>query len=154
MIKPLIFVPTDLERVLDHNLECVGCGGHLAGPCHPTCPFETGRITTATVLRATTRHLRDHRAGNGCAIIEAISATAVGLVRREDVEAAVDDAYRVFIELLIFDGRATDESIRINIGYRFAQVNDVATVARSLYAAAALCDGIDFDADAFGTFTA
>lgn len=152
MMQPTSFEPTTLERVFDHNLECVGCGAHLAEPCNPMCPFETGRISTATVLRATTRQLRDHRSGSGYAIVEAFWAAAGALVRREDREAAADSAYQALIELLILEGAAA-EPIRINIGYRFAECNSGHAVARALYAAAALCDDITFDADAFGEFT-
>lgn len=78
---------------LDHNHECVGCGAHFSDPCHPTCPFETGAIGTAVILRATAAVVRDHPAGIGYSIRDALWTTATDFAGADRAQDMTDQAH-------------------------------------------------------------
>ena len=139
-------------RQTDHNHECVGCGAHFANPCHPACPFETGTFSPTVLLRAATGRLRDNPAGVGYDIGGALFAAAVDLVGRDEAAGATDEAREVLTGFLVDEWGEQAEAIHSQVVYRHGLFADLADIGRSLYAAAARHDGLDFDPDAFGEF--
>jgi len=142
------------DRLFDHNHECVGCGAHLSEPCHPACPFETGMFSLAVLLRAAARRLRENPAGVGYDISAAVFAAGLDLVGEHAAAAVADEAREVLTGYLIDTWGSGAEAIRTGVVYRHGLFTDLPEIALSLYAAAARHDGIDFDPDSFGDFSA
>jgi len=141
-------------RECDHNHECVGCGVHFSEPCHPACPFATGVYRPAVLLRAAARLLREHRGGVGYDVGGALFTAALDLVGEADASGACDEARRILTGYLLDRWGAKAAPIRTELVYRLGLFSDLAEIAMSLYAAAAQHDGIDFDPDTFGDFSA
>jgi hypothetical protein len=141
-------------RQLDHNCECIGCAAQFADPCHPSCPFETGSLRPPVLLRAAAGRLREHPAGVGYNVGGALFAAALDLVGGDEAQSAADDVHEVLTGFLIAEWGEQAEQIRAEVVYRHGLFTDLDDIARSLYAAAARHDGLDFDPDAFGDFPA
>lgn len=139
------------QRRYDHNNDCVGCGVHIAGPCHPGCPFETGAYRPAVLLRASAARLREHPAGVGYSISDAFFAAALDLVGRHEATGAAEQAKHILADFLV-DQQGYAEEIRTQAVHRHGLFTDLPEIARTLYAAAAAHDGIEFDPEEFGEF--
>jgi hypothetical protein len=139
------------SRQFDHNNECVGCGAHISEPHHPTCPFETGMYGPAVLLRAAAIRLREHPAGVGYNISEALFSAALELVGKDQAASAADRGKQVLSDFLVDQWGPSAQEIRSQVVYRHGLFTDLPDIARSMYAAAARHDGIDFDAE-FGEF--
>lgn len=138
------------SRKFDHNNECVGCGAHLSEPCDPTCPLETGAFGPAVLLRAAAGRLREHPAGVGYDISAALFDAALELVGGQVAAGAAEQAKQVLTSFLVDQWGPNVEVIRLV--YRHGLFSDLSEIARSMYAAAASHDGVEFDTEAFGEF--
>lgn len=138
-------------RQYDHNCECVGCGAHLPDPCHPDCPFETGVYRPAVLLRASAARLREHPAGIGYSISDALFAAALDLVSRHEATGTAEQAKHILADFLV-NQQGYAEEIRNQAVHRHGLFTDLPEIARTLYAAAAAHDNIDFDPEEFGEF--
>jgi ferredoxin len=108
--------------------ECVGCGAHFVDPCHPECPFETGKFGPADILRAANRRVRNHPAGVGYDIAAAIFAAAVDLVP-DRAQVIADEARAALADYLVGQWPPKAEAIRNQVIYRhglFAQLAEIA----------------------------
>ena len=144
--------PTTPDRVIDHNNECVGCGAHVCEPCHPSCPFQTGNLGPAVLLRAAARRLREHPAGVGYDIRGALLAAALDLLHPDQATPAAEEVQEILTSFLVQEWGEWAEPIRAELVYRHGLFTDLDNIALSLYAAAARHDGLAFDPDAFGDF--
>jgi len=129
-------------REIDHNNECIGCGAHLANPCHPRCGFETGQFGAAVLLRGAVARLEHHLAGIGYDVAGAVFAAALALVGRERAQREHDLALEVLGRFLIRRGGAQGLPSRAEAVYRFGLFAPRFDIAAALYAAVAGHDGI------------
>jgi len=106
------------------------------------------------LLRAAARRLREHPAGVGYDIGGALFTAALDLVARDEAADAADEAREILTGYLVEQWGAGAEAIRAEVVYRHGLFTHLPEIARSLYAAAARHDGLDFDPDAFGDFPA
>jgi hypothetical protein len=134
----------------DHNDRCIGCGAHLADPCGPDCPMQTGQITAAVVLRYAAPRLPQYPAGVGYDVRDAIFGAAQDLLDSERPYPLAHDAAQILAEYLHQVVNPGSDLSGPQLIYRHGLFVGVAELACELYAAAAHSDGIDFDPEDFG----
>ncbi len=149
-VRTSIHAPATVDRETDHNGKCIGCGVHGSERCYSFCPFETGLIGVATVLRAALRRQAQHPAGVGYSIRGAIFAAAVDLAGYARAQELTDRALVVLTGVLVDQFGPKAEPIRTQVVYRHGLFASREEIGRSLYAAAARHDGIEFNPDEFG----
>ncbi|WP_047891161.1 hypothetical protein [Micromonospora sp. RV43] len=137
-------IPT---REIDHQDECIGCGAHLANPCGPLCPFETGEFGPAVILRAANRRVLAHPAGVGYDLAAAIFDAAVDLAGRDQAQALADQARAALSDYLVDQWGPQAQAIHSQVVYRHGLFAHLDEIAVSLYGAADQHDGNDPDPD-------
>lgn len=149
------------RREYDHNDQCIGCGavrlptvvGSSDGEdywCISACGFKTGQVTPGMMLRGAAKRLEQFAYGrDGADLWSALAATATALLptrrtrehpRVEDLVDEARDALGVW-----FDSFPVIPALGVELIDDYAAAGPRRMVAETLYLAAALDDGVEFE---------